>query len=169
MVNYLNILDIWDVVQHGYVPQYDPSNVTLTQKVKKLKSQNDYAVKVILNSVSEKNVILFGITKIASEMWETLLNRFEGNYQMKRTKLFLLVYLFYIFGFSFLFCIYMLNLFVSIFSYLNLFIEIFVLDFFSCDYNSSTLFSLKHDIYTSSLNFMIRKNIDQTKCNICIN
>jgi gag-polypeptide of LTR copia-type len=59
----------------------------LTQNVKELKSQNDYVVNVILNSVSERIAILFGNTEIASEMWETLLNRFEGNSQMKRTKL----------------------------------------------------------------------------------
>jgi gag-polypeptide of LTR copia-type len=59
----------------------------MTQKAKELKSRNDYAVNVILNSVSEKIPILFGITEIASEMWETLLNRFEDNTQMKRTKL----------------------------------------------------------------------------------
>jgi hypothetical protein len=59
----------------------------LTQKAKELKSQNDYAVNVILNSVSKIIAILFGSTEIASEMWETLLNRFEGNSQMKRTKL----------------------------------------------------------------------------------
>jgi mRNA-degrading endonuclease YafQ of YafQ-DinJ toxin-antitoxin module len=87
MVNYLNILDLWDVVQHGYISHYDPSNLTMTQKTKKLKSRNDYAVNVILNSVSENITILFGTTEIASEMWETLLNRFEGNTQMKRTKL----------------------------------------------------------------------------------
>jgi gag-polypeptide of LTR copia-type len=87
MVNYLNIQDLWDIIQHSYVPHYDSSNLTLTQKAKELKSQNDYAVNVILNLVSEKIVILFGTTEIASEMWETLLNRFEGNSQMKRTKL----------------------------------------------------------------------------------
>jgi hypothetical protein len=68
MVNYLNILGIWDIVQHGYVLHYDPSNLTMTQKAKKLKSQNDYAVNVILNLVSEKIVILLGTTEIASEM-----------------------------------------------------------------------------------------------------
>jgi hypothetical protein len=52
-----------------------------------VKFKNDYAVNVILNSVSERTAILFGTTEIASEMWETLLNRFEGNSQMKRTKL----------------------------------------------------------------------------------
>jgi hypothetical protein len=30
MVNYLNILDLWDVVQHSYVSHYDPNNLTLT-------------------------------------------------------------------------------------------------------------------------------------------
>jgi hypothetical protein len=53
MVNYLNILDLSDVVQHGYIPHYDPSNLILTQNTKELKSQNDYAVNVILNLVSE--------------------------------------------------------------------------------------------------------------------
>jgi gag-polypeptide of LTR copia-type len=86
-VNYLNILNFWDVFQYGYIPHYDPSNLILTQKVKELKSQNDYAVNVILNSVSEKITILFGTTEIACEIWETILNRFEGNTQMKRTKL----------------------------------------------------------------------------------
>jgi gag-polypeptide of LTR copia-type len=87
MVNYLNILGFWDVVQHGYIPHYDPSNLTMTRKAKELKSQNDYVINIILNSVSEKIVILFGTTEIASEMWKTLLNRFEGNTQMKRIKL----------------------------------------------------------------------------------
>jgi hypothetical protein len=59
----------------------------MTQKVKELKFQNDYVVNVILNSVSERIAILFSTTKIASELWETLLNRFEGNSQIKRTKL----------------------------------------------------------------------------------
>jgi gag-polypeptide of LTR copia-type len=52
-----------------------------------LKFQNDYAVNVILNSVSETIAILFSTNEITSEMWDTLLNRFEGNSQMKRTKL----------------------------------------------------------------------------------
>jgi hypothetical protein len=68
MGNHLNILDLWDVVQHGYVPHYDPNNLTLTQKIKELKSQNNYTVNVILNSVSERIAILFDTTEIASEM-----------------------------------------------------------------------------------------------------
>jgi hypothetical protein len=35
----------------------------------------------------KKIAIVFGTTEIISEMCETLLNRFEGNSQMKRTKL----------------------------------------------------------------------------------
>jgi hypothetical protein len=68
MVNYLNILDLWNVVQHGYVSHYDPSNLTLIQNVKELKSQNNYAVNIILNLVSKRITILFGTTEIASEM-----------------------------------------------------------------------------------------------------
>jgi hypothetical protein len=68
MMNYLNILDLWDIVQHGYVSHYDSNNLTLTQKTKELKSQNGYAVNIILNSVSERIAILFGTTEIASEM-----------------------------------------------------------------------------------------------------
>jgi hypothetical protein len=94
MVNYLNILDFWDVVQHGYIPHYDSNNLTLTQNVKELKYQNNYVVNVILNSVSEIIAILFGTIKIASEMCETLLNRFEGNSQIKRIKLMGLEYKF---------------------------------------------------------------------------
>jgi gag-polypeptide of LTR copia-type len=61
--------------------------IVILERIAILKSQNDYAVNVILNLVSERIDILFGTTEIASEMWETLLNRFESNSQMKRTKL----------------------------------------------------------------------------------
>jgi len=67
MVKYLNI-DLWDVIQYDYVSHYDSSNLTLTQKIKGLKSQNDYAVNVISNSISKSVVILFGTIKIDSEM-----------------------------------------------------------------------------------------------------
>jgi hypothetical protein len=40
----------------------------MTLKVKELKSQNDHAVNVILNSVSEKIAILFDTTEITNEM-----------------------------------------------------------------------------------------------------
>jgi gag-polypeptide of LTR copia-type len=66
----------------------------LTQKNKELKSQNDYTVNIILNSISERIAILFGTTKITSEMWETLLNRFGSISQMKRTKLMVLEFKF---------------------------------------------------------------------------
>jgi hypothetical protein len=77
MVNYLNILGLWDIVQYGYIPHYDPSNLTMTQNVKELKSQNDYAVNVILNSVNEKIAKLFGTTKIV--LSDFLLNNIFGQ------------------------------------------------------------------------------------------
>jgi hypothetical protein len=64
MLNYLNILDLWDVVQHDYVSHYDANNLILTQKVKELKSQNDYVVNVILNLVSERISILLVLPKL---------------------------------------------------------------------------------------------------------
>jgi hypothetical protein len=69
MINYINILDFWNVIQHDFIPHYDPRNFTMTLKVKELKSQNDHAVNVILNSVSEKIAILFDTTEITNEMW----------------------------------------------------------------------------------------------------
>jgi hypothetical protein len=67
-MNYLNILDFLDVIQHGYISYCDPSNLKVTLKAKKLKSQNDYVVNAILNSISEKITILFSTTEIVSEM-----------------------------------------------------------------------------------------------------
>jgi hypothetical protein len=64
MVNYLNILGLWDVVQHGYVPHYDPSNLTMTQNVKELKYQNDYAINVILNSVMKRLLYYLVLPKL---------------------------------------------------------------------------------------------------------
>jgi gag-polypeptide of LTR copia-type len=87
MVNYFNILDLWDIFQYCYVPHYYSNNLALISKAKELKSQNNYTVNIILNSVSEIIAILFGTIKIASEIREILLNRFEGNSQIKRSKL----------------------------------------------------------------------------------
>jgi hypothetical protein len=38
MVNYLNILDLWDIVQYGYIPHYDPSNLIMIQGAKNMKT-----------------------------------------------------------------------------------------------------------------------------------
>jgi hypothetical protein len=50
---------------YGELPQHIRP---LTQKIKELKSKNDYAVNVILNSVSARIAILFDTTKIINEM-----------------------------------------------------------------------------------------------------
>jgi gag-polypeptide of LTR copia-type len=51
------------------------------------KGLNDYAVNVILNSVSEPIALIFGNMTSAMDIWLALLNMFEGNTQIKRTKI----------------------------------------------------------------------------------
>jgi hypothetical protein len=59
MVNYLNILSIWDIIERGYIPRFDEIIKKLTANSKIDKKNNDYAVNIILNSVSESNGSLF--------------------------------------------------------------------------------------------------------------
>jgi hypothetical protein len=44
-------------------------------------------VNVILNSVSKGVVILFGNMTNANEIWNALIIRYEGNSQIKKTKI----------------------------------------------------------------------------------
>jgi hypothetical protein len=37
MINYLNILDIWEVVENGYIPKYDATNKVMTNETKQVK------------------------------------------------------------------------------------------------------------------------------------
>ena len=48
---------------------------------------NDCAINAILNSVSEQIALIFDNMSSAKEIWKTLLNRYEGNAQIKRTKI----------------------------------------------------------------------------------
>jgi gag-polypeptide of LTR copia-type len=50
------------------------------------KGLNDCAVNAILNSVSEPIALVFGNMTSDRDMWLALLNMFEGNTQIKRTK-----------------------------------------------------------------------------------
>jgi gag-polypeptide of LTR copia-type len=59
----------------------------LTIKSQIDKPLNDYAVNVILNSASESIALVFGNMTSARDMWLALLNRFEGNTQINRTKI----------------------------------------------------------------------------------
>jgi hypothetical protein len=61
MINYMNILDIWDIVVNDYVPKLDETTKVLTNESKLVKKDNDNVVNVILNSVSESVVILLAI------------------------------------------------------------------------------------------------------------
>jgi gag-polypeptide of LTR copia-type len=51
------------------------------------KRANDNAVNAIFNSVSEGIALLFCNMITAHEMWNTLITRYEGNSQIKKTKI----------------------------------------------------------------------------------
>jgi hypothetical protein len=53
MVNDHNILDIWEIVEQGYIPRFTKNNKKLTTKSKINKRNNDYTVNIIINFVSE--------------------------------------------------------------------------------------------------------------------
>ena len=94
MVNYLNILEVWDIVEKGFVPTYVegenklPTN-RLTTESKLEKRENDNAVNAIYYSVSESVRNVLSMSKYmdsAHNMWNALVNHYEGNAQIKRTK-----------------------------------------------------------------------------------
>jgi hypothetical protein len=79
MINYLNILDVWDIVDKGYIAKYNFTSNVLTTEPLLDKRANDNAVNAILNSVSEGVALLFGNMITAHEMWNALITRYEGN------------------------------------------------------------------------------------------
>jgi gag-polypeptide of LTR copia-type len=87
MINYLNILDVWSIVEYGYEPKYNTTIHSLTTESQIDKGINDCAVNVILNSISEPIALVFGNMTSVRDMWLALLNRFEDNTQIKRTKI----------------------------------------------------------------------------------
>jgi pantothenate kinase len=86
MINYLNILNIWDIVENNYVPKFDATTKVMTNESKLAKRDNDNAVNSILNSVSESVTVLFSNMTTANEMWNVLFTQHEQNSQIKRTK-----------------------------------------------------------------------------------
>jgi hypothetical protein len=58
MINYLNILNVWDVVEKEYIPKYNPGTNILTTESLLVKKYN--VVYVILNSISEGVALLLG-------------------------------------------------------------------------------------------------------------
>jgi gag-polypeptide of LTR copia-type len=87
MINYLNILDVWSIVEHGYEPIYNATTHSLITESQIDKDINDCAVNIILKSVSEPITLVFDNMTSARDMWLVLLNMFEGNTQIKRTKI----------------------------------------------------------------------------------
>jgi gag-polypeptide of LTR copia-type len=87
MINYLNILDVWSIIEHEYEPKFNTTTHSLTIESQIDKGLNDCAVNVILNSVSEPIALVFSNMTSARNMWLALLNRFESNTQIKRTKI----------------------------------------------------------------------------------
>lgn len=85
-MNYLSLLEIWDIVENGYVPKYGNTTNKLTA-VPIEKKENNSAVNAIFTSVHESIAMLFGNFNNAHEMWKALVNRYEGSTQVKRTKI----------------------------------------------------------------------------------
>jgi gag-polypeptide of LTR copia-type len=87
IINYLNILDVWSIVEHGYEPKFNTTTYSLTTESQIDKGLNDCAVNAILNSVSEPITLVFGNMTSARDIWLVLLNRFEDNTQIDKTKI----------------------------------------------------------------------------------
>jgi hypothetical protein len=68
MVNYLNILEVWNIVDKGYIAKYNPTSNVLTSESLLDKRANDNTINTILNSVSESVALLFGNMTTAHEM-----------------------------------------------------------------------------------------------------
>jgi hypothetical protein len=58
MINYLNSLDVWSIVENDYEPKFNPTTFSLATKSQIEKGHNDYAINAILNSVSVPIVLV---------------------------------------------------------------------------------------------------------------
>ena len=77
MQNYLDLIDVWSIIETGYEPKYKNNKTDLTTESKVDKINNSTAVNAILNSVSEQVVMVLPNTKDAKQMWQALVNRYE--------------------------------------------------------------------------------------------
>jgi hypothetical protein len=59
MINYLNILDVWSIIEYRYEPKYNTTTHSLTIESQIDKSLNDCTINTILNSVSEPIALVF--------------------------------------------------------------------------------------------------------------
>jgi hypothetical protein len=86
IVNYLTIIDLWDIVDIWYILIKDDVGV-LTFNSMIITRDNDNAVNAILNFISESVAVIFYNMVNAHDMWETLVQRYERNTQIKRSKI----------------------------------------------------------------------------------
>ena len=87
MINYFNILEVWDIVEKGYEPKYDKTTNQLTIESKLAVEDNLFAENAILNLVGDSVEIEFDNMTNAHDMWKALINRYEGNDQIKKKDL----------------------------------------------------------------------------------
>jgi hypothetical protein len=75
--------DVWDVVETGYI-----KSVVLASKDDKLEfSFNTKGMNAILNGLAEAEFLKVMHLQIAKEMWDKLINNYEGNEKVKDAKL----------------------------------------------------------------------------------
>ena len=77
MVNFLKLIDVWDIIEKWYSPKYNTGTKVLTTESKLEKTKNESAINVILNFISEQIAIDFEDSSNARDMWLALLNRYE--------------------------------------------------------------------------------------------
>ena len=87
MINYFNILEVWDIVEKGYEPKYDKTTNQLTIESKIAEEENLCAENAILSSIGDSVKIEFDNMTNAHDMWKALINRYEGNDQIKKKDL----------------------------------------------------------------------------------
>jgi hypothetical protein len=76
-------VDVWDVVYTGYVKPF-----VLDNKDDKLEfSFNAKAMNVILSGLAEEEFVKVMHLETAKEMWDKLINSYEGNEKVKGAKL----------------------------------------------------------------------------------
>ena len=82
----MTIIKAWEIIQKGYEPKFTNENKQTIESIQE-KEENDYAVNALINFVSESVGLLFANLTSAKDMWNVLITRYEGNTQIKRTKL----------------------------------------------------------------------------------
>lgn len=59
MINYVNVIEDWSIIEKDYTPVYNKTTNKLTIASKLKKRDNDYAVNAILSMVSESVALTF--------------------------------------------------------------------------------------------------------------